>query len=40
VVAAVVALRWPLVGLGLLACSGAGEVVLGRRAPDGYRDWR
>jgi uncharacterized membrane protein len=39
VVAAVVALRWPLVGLGILAGSGLGEVVLGRRAPDGYRDW-
>jgi uncharacterized membrane protein len=40
VVAAVAALRWPLVGLGILAGSGLGEVVLGRRAPDGYRDWR
>lgn len=40
VVAGVVAIRWPLVGLGLLACSGVGELVLGRQAPDGYSDWR
>jgi uncharacterized membrane protein len=39
IVAAVVALRWPLVGLAILACSGVGEVVLRYRAPDGYRDW-
>jgi uncharacterized membrane protein len=38
-VAGVVAWRWPVAGLAVLALSNLPEVVLARRAPDDYRDW-
>jgi uncharacterized membrane protein len=38
-VAAVVALWSPIVALALLAVSNVPEVLIARRAPDGYRDW-
>lgn len=38
-VAALVALLWPLAALGILALSNLPEALLARRAPPDYRDW-